>query len=200
MKEMWDGRYKDENYFYGTEPNQFLTNIIEILPEKSRVLCIAEGEGRNAVYLAQKGHDVTAVDFSSEGKKKAEALAQKKGVSIKYDLSPLEDYDFGMSKWDAVISIFCHLPTSMRPSIHQKIESSLKRGGVFIIQGYTVEQLDYKTGGPQDPSMLYSEAILRQEFSHLNWIKLQRKVTDIHEGKGHSGLSSVINGIGFKSC
>lgn len=198
MKEVWNQRYSEDDYYYGTKPNHFLTSVVGILPYNARILCLAEGEGRNAVYLASLGHHVTAVDFSEEGKKKAESLAQKENLSIHYILSSLEDYSFGLEQWDAVISIFCHLPSIVRPLIHQKVEKSLKPGGLFILQSYTPEQLEHKTGGPKDLSMLYTENLIKNDFSCLRWPKLQRVTTEIFEGKGHTGLSSVLNAVGIK--
>lgn len=198
MKEIWNERYSDDDYYYGTIPNHFLTSIEGILPNNAHILCLAEGEGRNAVYLASLGHHVTAVDFSLEGKKKAESLAMKKNLPIHYVLSSLEDYSFGVEKWDAVISIFCHLPSTIRPLIHQKVEKSLKLGGLFILQSYTPEQLEHNTGGPKDLSMLYTENLIKNDFSYLKWVKLQREITEVFEGKGHTGLSSVLNAVGVK--
>jgi SAM-dependent methyltransferase len=198
MKDMWDDRYSGDEYFYGTEPNKLLQTITGLLPTHANILCIGEGEGRNAVYLARLGHNVTAIDYSIEGKRKAEKLARQYNIEISYLQCPLEDFNFSEHKWDAVISIFCHLPITICGQIHQKIESSLKTNGLFICQAYSTEQLDFNTGGPKDPSMLYSESLLRGDFSKLIWIKLEKITSEILEGKGHTGLSSVVNAIGFK--
>lgn len=198
MKEMWEERYSGDEYFYGTESNKFLQSITELLPKHANILCIGEGEGRNAVYLARLGHSVTAIDYSIEGKKKAEKLAQSYNVEINYLHCSLEDFNFSEHKFDAVISIFCHLPTSIRGQVHQKIESSLKTNGLFICQGYSIDQLKYNTGGPKDSSMLYSEDLITKDFSKLIWIKLEKVISEIFEGKGHTGQSSVINAIGLK--
>ncbi len=198
MKAMWNERYADKEYFYGIEPNRFLQTVVGILPNGANILCIGEGEGRNAVFLSTLGHKVCAVDFSIEAKKKAEELARKHGVSIDYQVCTLEDFNFGENRWDAIISIFCHLPQTIRGQVHKHIESALKMNGLFISQAYSPEQLDFQSGGPKDPTMLYSESMIRSDFPKFHWVRLQRVLSEILEGKGHTGLSSVINGVGLK--
>lgn len=197
MKEFWNERYASQDYFYGVRPNEFLATVTGMLHSQSEILCLAEGEGRNAVYLASLGHKVTAVDFSEEGRRKALALAAEKNVDINYILSPLENFEFDIKKWDAVVSIFCHLDRSLRPDIHRKVQSSLKENGLFILQSYTPKQLEYGTGGPKQLSMLYDEADLRSDFPGMKWIRLESTIADIREGSGHTGKSSVLNAIGI---
>jgi SAM-dependent methyltransferase len=199
MKEFWDERYVGKEYFYGTHPNHFLTTVTGLLPERSNILCVGEGEGRNAVFLARQGFNVTAVDYSVEGKKKALTLAQQNEVVIDYQLSGLENFNFGSKKWDAVVSIFCHLPVGIRADVHGQLEKSLKVNGLFIIQAYNPKQLEFNTGGPKDNSMLYTDSLLRDDFKGLEWLKLENSLTEISEGLGHHGLSSVLNGIGRAS-
>jgi cyclopropane fatty-acyl-phospholipid synthase-like methyltransferase len=198
MSSMWDERFSGEDYYYGVSPNLFLKSVVGIFPEKAKILSIGEGEGRNATFLASLGHQVTAVDSSSEGMRKAQLLAKKSHVSFEYQLSYLEDYEFGCEKWDAIVSIFCHLPPTIRRSLHQKLQMSLKEKGIFISQSYSPEQLNYQTGGPKDISMLYTEELIKTDFSDLNWLRLQKVTTQILEGQGHTGMSSVINAIGLK--
>ncbi len=198
MKEMWDERYAVDEYFYGVQPNRLLQSVVGILPSQANVLCIGEGEGRNAVFLSRLGYKVTAIDFSIEAKKKAEELARKNKVSLDYQVYPIEDFYFGEKKWDAIISIFCHLSISIRGQAHKHIESALKTNGLFISQSYSPEQMKFKTGGPKDPSMLYSESLIQSDFTKFHWIRLEKVRSEILEGKGHTGLSSVINAIGLK--
>jgi 2-polyprenyl-3-methyl-5-hydroxy-6-metoxy-1,4-benzoquinol methylase len=198
MKEMWDDRYAGQEYFYGTKPNDFLKLSAHLLKPHSNILCMAEGEGRNAIYLASQGHHVTAVDFSETGKSKAQDLAKKRNVDINYLLSDLMDFDFGSNKWDAVVSIFCHLPQAIRYKIHSKVEHSLKTGGVFILEAYTPEQLTQNTGGPKTIDMLYTPDILKKDFSDLKWETLRNNKREVIEGIGHTGLSFVVQAIGIK--
>ncbi|MBY0517823.1 MAG: methyltransferase domain-containing protein [Bacteriovoracaceae bacterium] len=198
MKEMWNERYQKEEYFYGKNPNRFLESVFGLISEGAQVLTIAEGEGRNAVFLASQGFEVTSVDFSEEGRSKALKLADERKVKLKYELCSLENYEFGEQKWDAVISIFCHMPTQLRQAVHPRIEKSLKERGLFIIQSYNPEQLKNNSGGPKDINMLYTPEILRKDFSALQWIKLEQSVCEIQEGMGHQGLSAVLSGVAFK--
>jgi cyclopropane fatty-acyl-phospholipid synthase-like methyltransferase len=198
MKETWDQKYSGTEYFYGVQPNSFLSSVSGVLSNSSQILCIAEGEGRNAVYLASLGHRVTAVDFSLEGQKKALSLAKSQGVTIDYQLSSLEDFNFKINHWDAVVSIFCHLPQTIRFHIHNKIQESLRPGGCFILEAYQPEQLNFNTGGPRDLSMLYTKEILTGDFAKIQWLRLDYSKKEIFEGIGHTGRSSVVNAIGFK--
>src|SRR5690606_27890566 len=125
MKELWNNRYQEKDIF-GTEANSFLQEHVEALPKKGKILCLAEGEGRNAIFLAQKGFDVTAVDFSQVGLKHAEERAQEEGVLLTTIVADLKDYSFGENKWDAIISIFGHLPPEIRQVVHKKIPRALK--------------------------------------------------------------------------
>jgi SAM-dependent methyltransferase len=199
MREFWDERYASKDYFYGTTPNHFLSSITGILKKSARILCIGEGEGRNAVYLQAKGYNVTAVDFSENGKLKALDLASQFDVKIDYQISNLESFDFENKKWDAVISIFCHLPSSIRSDVHYRLESGLKNDGFFIFQAYNPKQLEFKSGGPKDPEMLYTDQLIKNDFKSLQWIRLENSIEYLSEGLGHNGLSSVLTGVGVKS-
>ena len=198
MSDFWNERYSRTDYFYGTEANKFLVSVTEMIPKGSKILCIAEGEGRNAVLLASHSHQVMAVDSSIEGKKKALALASKMGVEIDYQLASLEHFDFGEDKWDAIVSIFCHLPATIRPAIHQKIEKALKPHGLYIFQSYNPKQLEFNSGGPKEITMLNTDESIKSEFSALKWIKLENSLEEIFEGTGHKGMSSLLSGIGIK--
>jgi SAM-dependent methyltransferase len=198
MKDFWNERFAPQVYFYGKAPNQFLIDSAHYLSPSSRILCLGEGEGRNAVYLATLGHQVSAVDLSDEGKKKAELLAQEQHVSLNYIVADLASFDFGDQKWDAIISIFCHLPADIRQLVHQKVFNGLKTGGKFIIQSYNPEQLKFNTGGPKDINMLYTKEILLNDFPSFNWKKLENSMEEIQEGIGHQGMSSLLSGISVK--
>ena len=194
----WDEKFSIGDYFYGKKANEFLQSISHLFKPESRILCIAEGEGRNAVFLAGLGHEVSCVDFSIMGKKKALALAQELGVKINYEISDLESYDFSNDRWDVIVSIFAHFPSAVRESIHNHVFAGLKPGGMLVIESYTLEQLKYKTGGPQDPSMLYSKTLLQSDFPKVQWQHLDEGIKTLSEGIGHQGLSHTLRGVGVK--
>lgn len=198
MKEFWEDRYKNNDYFYGEDPNHFLKSVSGILHPHSNILCLGEGEGRNAVFLSKLGHKVSAIDFSFEGQKKTQKLAQKFNVDVSYMVSDLEEYNFETEKWDAIVSIFCHLPSDPRSMIHHKVYDSLKFAGKLILLAYNPRQLQYNTGGPKDIQMLYTESLIKNDFPKLTWARLDESITELHEGNGHNGPSAVLSAIGVK--
>ena len=157
-----------------------------------RVLCIADGEGRKGVYLAEHGFDVTSVDASRVGLDKANALAAAQKVSITTVHADLADFDFGVDQWDAIVSIFCHLPPELRTRLHAAIPASLRRGGVVILEAYTVDQLRHKTGGPPVPELMMSDVQLRHDFTSLHVIACDERTRMIHEGTLHNGMSAAV--------
>ncbi|MGE3608339.1 MAG: class I SAM-dependent methyltransferase [Bacteriovoracaceae bacterium] len=196
MKDFWNDRYKDADYAYGTEANDFLKESSQRLKPNGKILCIAEGEGRNAVFLAKMGFDVTAMDLSSEGIYKARKLAQKNNVSMTTIVSDLTTFNFGTEKWDGIISIFGHLPSIIRRPVYERAIQSLKINGLFIMEAYTPEQLELNTGGPKDLDMLLTEQIIHQELGKLRQVFLKKSRRTIHEGKFHNGESSTLQFIG----
>lgn len=198
MKDFWNARYSEDGFAYGFEANDFLKSQFEEIPSKGRVLCISEGEGRNAIFLAHKGYDVTALDISEVGLKKAEERAKKENVKLTTVLSDLENFDFGNECWDGIISIFGHLPPKLRSKVHKNLIPSLKKNGVFLFEAYTSEQLLLKTGGPKDESMMMSLGIVEEELSSLLPAIKRTCIREIQEGKYHSGLSAVLQYLGKK--
>ena len=194
---MWDQRYATDEYAYGTEPNDFLHENTSELPS-GKILCLAEGEGRNAVWLAQQGYDVTAVDSSKVGLEKAQQLAATHGVSITTHHADLADYEIGSEQWDGIVSIFCHLPAPLRKSVHQRCIEGLKAGGVLLLEAYTPEQLNYKTGGPPSAEMMMDSQQLENELGQLTFLKLEETVREIHEGSHHHGEGAVVQLIAKK--
>ena len=188
---MWDERYAINEYVYGTKPNDFLREHFRNIPEGGDVLCLAEGEGRNAVFLAEQGYAVTAVDFSQQGKQKAEKLAASRGVKINYQLADLADYDPGENRWDAIVSIFCHLPSAARKRLHRLVLKALKPGGVFLLEAYTPEQIGRGTGGPPDAELMMTPELLREELTGLQFRHLHELERNIIEGCGHTGVGAV---------
>ncbi|MGD8560441.1 MAG: class I SAM-dependent methyltransferase [Gammaproteobacteria bacterium] len=194
---MWDERYSDEDYVYGKDPNEFLANAVDKIP-KGKVLCIAEGEGRNAVFLAEQGYDVVAVDASAVGLEKARKLADERGVEIETIVSDLAHFDIDSDSWDGVVSIFAHVPPQVRKELHQKIVNGLRSGGVLILEAYRPDQLQYKTGGPPSAEMMMTLESLEAELKGLNFDYGMELDRDVVEGKFHTGKGAVVQIIGVK--
>jgi len=194
---MWDQRYSSDSYAYGTKPNDFLMELSGKLPG-GKVLCLAEGEGRNAVWLAEKGYQVTAVDASDIGLQKADKLAKERGVEITTVHADLADYDIGTQQWDAIISIFCHLPPDLRQDVHRRCVKGLRDNGMILLEAYTPLQLEYKTGGAPVAEMMMDMQSLGSELIGLEFLHLQECVREIHEGEFHSGTGAVVQALAQK--
>ncbi len=192
---MWDEKYDGAEYIYGTEPNTVLHDNFTAMP-LGKVLCLAEGEGRNAVFLARQGYKVTAVDSSIIGLKKAEKLADENDCTIEIVHADLEDFDPGLKKWDGIVSIFCHIPLHIRKKLHKKIVHALKTNGVFLLEAYTAAQLAHGTGGPPTEDLMMSAELLREELNGLEFKQLQELERDVIEGSYHSGRGAVVQAIG----
>lgn len=188
---MWDQRYNIDEYVYGKEPNDFLRQSIKHIPQGD-LLCLAEGEGRNAVFLAQHGGNVTAVDASAIGLAKAHRLAVERGVSLTTQIADLAQFQLDEDRWDGIISIFAHLPPPVRRALHKQVVQSLRPGGIFLLEAYTPQQLLHNTGGPPNAELLMDLASLQQELQGLRFLHAQECVRDIHEGLFHNGLSAVV--------
>lgn len=190
-KERWDERYRNAEYVYGKEPNEFFRQELhELVPGK--LLLPAEGEGRNAVYAASAGWEVTAFDQSAEGKEKAMKLAREKGVTFRYDIATLEEASFPDNHFDAVALIFVHQPPKLRRVFHRRLMQFLKPGGVILMEAYSREQLHYRTGGPMNPELLFTEEEIREDFSDWEYIFLKSMLVSHDEGILHRGTGSVI--------
>lgn len=193
----WDDRYSEPGFAYGTAPNDFLLSVADRIP-KGKILSLAEGEGRNAVYLASRGYEVTGVDGSKVGLGKAEELARAQGVSIRTIHADLSDFSIEPEAWVGIISCFCHLPVALRAPLHQAVVRGLKPGGVFVLEGFSKEQLAYGTGGPQSIDLLMSLDDLKQELAGLEFLHAVQIEREVLEGKGHTGLASVVQFLGIK--
>lgn len=196
-KSMWNEIFDTDVYMYGKEPNDFLKSDFTKIP-KGKVLLLADGEGRNSVFLAKHGYEVTAVDISDIGLKKAEQLAVEAGVNITTVCEDLATFDLGEDNWDGIVSIYCHLPAKLRQDLYQRVETGLKKGGVFFLEGYTPEQLKYNTGGPPVAEMMISKQTLTTELPNLTLSYLAELEREVHEGVNHNGLAAVIQAIGVK--
>ena len=187
----WDERYDCEDYLYGTAPNDFLVSMHDQLPV-GRTLCVAEGEGRNAVWLAEQGHRVVAVDASRVGLAKARNLARERGVSIETVVAELGNFALPAESFDLVVSIFAHLPGSARRKLHRNIVQALRPGGMLLLEAYTPEQLRFGTGGPPDLDKLMPLAALRSELEGLHFNHALECEREIIEGKLHTGVGAVV--------
>lgn len=193
----WDGRYSEPGYAYGTAPNDFIVAVTGSIP-RARILSLAEGEGRNAVYLASLGCQVTAVDSSSVGLSKAQALAAEREVAITTVVADLGAFRIEPEQWDGIVSCYCHIPTQIRVPLHRAVVRGLKPGGVFVLEAFSKEQLAYKSGGPQDLDLLMSLDDLKQELSGLKFIRAATLERDVREGTRHTGLASVVQILAIK--
>lgn len=193
----WDTRYQAEDYVYGTTANDFLISVVDRIP-MGKVLCLAEGEGRNAVFLAEKGYAVTAVDFSHVGLQKAHRLAAERGVSIETCCADLSEFTIQPNQWQGIISIFAHVPPEVRVPLHRAVVAGLVTGGAFVLEAYTPQQLQYKTGGPPVPELMMSLPDLQAELTGLEWAIARETTRLIQEGVLHNGMSSVVQLLGFR--
>ncbi|MFQ3680472.1 MAG: class I SAM-dependent methyltransferase [Pseudanabaenaceae cyanobacterium] len=196
MASFWDQRYAVPEYIYGTEPNDFLAAQANRL--QGTVLSLAEGEGRNGVFLATLGLSVHGVDSSAVGLAKAEALARERGVAIRTEVADLATFVPPPLAYDGVVSIFAHLPGTVRRRLYPRVEQTLKPGGWLILEAYGMEQLPRSTGGPKDPDLLMSREKLLTEFPHLEPVYVWSGEREVCEGTHHTGLAAVIQFLARK--
>jgi SAM-dependent methyltransferase len=194
---MWDDRYRAEEYVYGTEPNAFLLENVQEIPSGD-VLCIADGEGRNSVFLAKHGRRVSAIDLSEVGVAKARELARAGGVDINFVVGDLRTYDMRVERWGAIVSIFAHMPPKVRSAVHAHVVTALVPGGVFLLEAYRPDQLGRGTGGPSLPEMMMTVEELRGDFAALDLMLVREVDRDIREGRGHQGVGAVVQLLGRK--
>lgn len=198
MKAFWDKRYAREAYAYGVHPNQFFKEKLLGLPP-GKLLLPAEGEGRNAVFAAQNGWDVTAFDFSSSGRKKARALARQHEVRFEYQLTDFKAFKASPSSFECIALIYVHMPADQRKSFHNKVVKLLKPGGTLLLESYSKEQFYKESGGPKRMDLLCSEEELRADFQSLKTVRMETIETEINEGEFHQGLASIVRLIGMKA-
>jgi 2-polyprenyl-3-methyl-5-hydroxy-6-metoxy-1,4-benzoquinol methylase len=197
MKEFWDNRYGVREYAYGEKPNSYFKNTIEKLPT-GKILLPAEGEGRNAVYAAKLGWDVSAYDGSIEGIQKANKLAKNNGVTITYRNESHESFQAELESFDCIVLIFAHLPSGKRSDIHKKLSSFLKPGGTIILEGFSKRQINKNSGGPRNIDMLFSKEEILKDFQHFHTVEITEEQTILNEGSFHKGNASVIRMLGKK--
>ncbi|MEM7798034.1 MAG: class I SAM-dependent methyltransferase [Chloroflexota bacterium] len=195
---MWNERYDSEEYIFGTESNGFLVDHAHLL--EGPILSIAEGEGRNAVFLAARGLNVLGVDGSEVGLNKAKRLAKSKGVTIETQVADLAAFVPEEDTYGAVVSIFAHLPSELRGNLYPRLVKSLKAGGIMLLEAYSEDQLSGNTGGPKNLDSLMTKGKVENEFPDLDVIVLRKIEREVIEGRYHTGLASVVQYIGQKKA
>jgi cyclopropane fatty-acyl-phospholipid synthase-like methyltransferase len=195
----WDARYDVPEFIFGTEPNVFLQQQTPRLNAGQHVLAVADGEGRNGVWLAQQGLVVDAVDSSAVAQAKARQLAETRGVDVNFIHADLLDWNWGEARYDAVIAVFIQFATGAgRDAIFAGMKAATKSGGLMLLQGYTPRQLAYKTGGPPSIENMYTSDILRDYFFDWDILHLTEHDEEINEGAHHSGMSALIDLVARK--
>ncbi len=198
-RDRWNERFAAPGYLFGTAPNAFLSRHAHLLPKHGKALAIADGEGRNGVFLAERGLEVLSVDVSQTGQDKARKLAHERGVNLRFALADLRDWDWPEAVFDVVAAIFFQFAAPPeRAKIFAGIKKTLKPGGLLLLEGYGLKQLDYKTGGPSDLARLYTPALLREAFGDFAEIDVREYDAVIEEGARHSGMSALVDLVGRK--
>src|ERR1700755_258042 len=192
--ERWETRYAAPGYAFGTAPNHFLASYKPLLPRSGRALAVADGEGRNGVWLAEQGLDVLSVDFAPTAQAKAKALAERRGVNVRFVQADLTAWDWPTAAFDVIAVIFIQFagPPGRR-RIFAGIRQALKPGGLLLLQGYRTEQIAYATGGPCEIENLYTEAMLREQFGSFAKLDIRAHDSVISEGSRHSGMAAVVD-------
>jgi SAM-dependent methyltransferase len=195
----WEARFKGPGYHFGTEPNAFLKSKAELLKPGQKALSIADGEGRNGVFLAGLGLDVLAIDFSPSALKKAQALANERGVALRTELADLETWTWPDAAYDVVAGIFFQfLVPASRTRVFASIKRALKPGGLVLIEGYGLKQLEYKTGGPGVADQLYTRPMLQDAFGDFASLEITEYDAALSEGDHHVGMSALVDLVGRK--
>lgn len=189
----WNRRYAGEEYLFGTEPNAWLQAHVGAIPAGGRVLCVADGEGRNSVWLARQGFQVQAFDIADRAVAKARQLAAGAGVHVDFSVADCDSHPWEEAACDGVVAIFVQFADpALRERLFANLVRSLRPGGVLVLQGYTPRQLEFRTGGPPQLEHLYTRELLETAFAELELQVLQDYEAEIHEGQGHHGRSALI--------
>lgn len=195
----WTARFAKEGYLFGEAPNAFLTREAHRLAAGSAVLCVADGEGRNAVWLAQQGMQVTAFDFAANAVDKARQLAAKRRVSADFRVADMYAWPWQPNAFDAVVAIFIQfLPPEHRDAIFDGMKQTVRPGGLMLLEGYRPEQVDYGTGGPPRREHMYTRPWLESRFADWQILDLREYDAEIREGTAHSGMSALIDLVSRK--
>jgi SAM-dependent methyltransferase len=197
--ERWETRFSASEYIFGTAPNAFLAAQKGLLPSSGRALAVADGEGRNGVWLAEQGLDVLSLDFSPTAQAKAQTLARTRNVSVTTELADATQWRWPEAAFDVIVVIFTQFanPTE-RSDMFAGIRKALKPGGLLLMQGYTPRQLQYGTGGPKLVEHLYTRDLLEREFGSFSELRINEHDCQLHEGSAHAGMSAVIDLVARK--
>ncbi len=195
MKEFWNDRYRKPGFAYGEAPNAFLVSHERLYRPGQRVLAVADGEGRNGVWLASRGLDVLSVDCSQVGLEKARSLAADRGVTLETLWVDLAEWEWPEAEFDHVVAIFAHFPPDVRQRIHRAMLRALRPGGLLLLESFSPEQVDYTSGGPPDPAMLYSAVMLREDFVDGDIEEIAETVIPLDEGPFHQGPAAVTRAL-----
>lgn len=203
MKEMWNERYGKPEYAYGEEPNEFFRQNLNRFKEGGKILFPADGEGRNSVFAGENGFETYAFDISEEGKKKAVDLAEKRGVTINYEVGDFMEMEYQRESFDGVVLIYTHFPPPMLLSYHKKIVELLKPEGLVLLEGFSTNNLPYREknpqiGGPMDEQLLFTTDKIEKSFEGLTTLLLEEKEVELNEGLYHVGKGRVVRYIGKK--
>jgi hypothetical protein len=198
LSAFWNQRYAAEGYAYGTEPNDFLVGVAGRFQAGARLLCLADGEGRNGVWLARQGFDVSSVDIAEQGMEKARDLAQQHGVALDTRVADLAVHELGSSAWDAIVSIFVHLPPKVRRDLHTRCVAALRPGGYMVFEAYGPGQLGRCTGGPPEAALLPALEDVEAELAGCRILHRFSGLRDVHEGRHHNGPGEVVQVLAQK--
>lgn len=196
---MWNQRYAGQDYLFGRAPNEYLQAKSPLLPAKGNALCVADGEGRNSVWLARRGLSVQAFDISDLAVAKARRLADEAGVSVDFSVADCDQWRWIPECLDVVAAIFIQFADPpMRERLFANVVRALRPGGMLILQGYTPKQLEYKTGGPGQLSHLYTADLIRDSFKGLETVELIEYEAELNEGSQHAGHSALLGFVATK--
>lgn len=191
---MWDKRYDTQDYIYGTEPSRFLKHNAGLFRAGETALAVADGEGRNSVFMAEQGLNVTAMDSSSVGLEKARRLAAARGADVDFRCADLRNWDWEAVQYDVVAAIFIQFADpAFRAEIFEGMARAVKPGGLLMLHGYTPKQIQFGTGGPAVPELLYTRDLLHEHFGDWDIVRLEEYEAELSEGPGHSGQSALID-------
>ncbi len=189
----WNDRYSQAEYVYGVQPNEFFKDKITAISPTGRLLLLAEGEGRNAVFASEMGWQVTAIDFSENGREKALALAADRGVQLDYHVMDVREFDIEKhGPWDAIGLIYSHFPAEFRSDLFKQCLRSLRPGGSIILELFTPAQLNYTSGGPRDLNLLYSADQAHNDFAEASSLAISEEIIQLDEGAHHRGPAAVV--------
>ena len=197
-RDFWNEKFANTDYAYGTEPNDFLASAVTNL-KRGATLSLAEGEGRNAVWLAQQGFTVSSIEQSEKGVGKTLRLALQRGVIVMAERGELETFHIQPNSWDLVVSIYAHTPQELRRKLHRQVVAGLKPGGVFVLEAYTPAQIPNNTGGPKDASLMPTAELLRSERAGLVFDHIEEVERDVVEGSLHTGTAHVVQVVAHRA-